>query len=166
MSKPGQTAGPPEFEDSPRFHEREWRVQRVGWAVLILFLLAGASGLLGKGPLAHETIALPNGTLELDRFARRHAPTQWVINLLETPAQGSLELAITAQYISEFEITAITPEPERTELKNGELVFTFAGAQSGGRIVMHLDPQEVGIFRGTVRISGARAIPVRQIIYP
>lgn len=166
MSKPDETAGPPEFEDSPRFHEHEWRVQRIGWAILVLFLLAGASGVLGKGPLSHETIALPGGTLELDRFARRHAPTEWAIDLLQTPAQEDLELAITADYMSKFEIKAITPEPERTELKNGELVFIFAGAQSGGRIVMHLDPQEVGTLRGTVRMNGGDAIALRQLIYP
>lgn len=165
MSKPDKSVGPPEFKDSPRFHEREWRVQRIGWVVLILFLLTGALGLLGKGPMADDTIALTNGSLQFDRFARRHAPTEWVINYSQPPADGSLEFAIDSTFLSEFEVKAITPEPDTTEIKAGEVVFTFA-AQSGGRIVFHLDPQTMGVSHGKLRFNDAEAIPLRQIIYP
>ena len=165
MSKPGKSAGPPSFEDSPRFYEREWLIQRIGWTVLVLFLLVGAAGLLGKGPMAHDSIALPSGTLGFERFARRHAPTEWVIDYSTAPSGGSFEFAISSAYLSKFEVKAITPEPEKTEMKAGEVSFTFA-AQSDGRVVFHLDPQTMGIARGTIRIDDAAAIPLRQVIYP
>ena len=115
--------------------------------------------------MAHDSIALSHGTFEFDRFARRHAPTRWLIAYSQPSSDGNLKIAIDSRFMTEFEVKAITPEPAKTEIETGEIVFSF-DAESAGRIVFHVDPQSMGVAQGTVRINDTEAISLRQIIYP
>ena len=58
------------------FQQRSWKVQRVGWGLMVLFVLAGLSGLLGTGPLSNVTDGDEGGPLwlEYQRFGRLQAP--------------------------------------------------------------------------------------------
>ena len=54
-----QRVGDLEIEQDHDFQRRSWRLQRAGWIVLSLVLLAGLLGLFGSGPLAHATVGAP-----------------------------------------------------------------------------------------------------------
>src|SRR5688500_11374240 len=47
-----------------------WRVQRVGWVIMLLLVIGGLLGLFGKGPLAEHQVQTNGLTLDYDRFAR------------------------------------------------------------------------------------------------
>jgi hypothetical protein len=156
-----------EVQSEQQFHEREWAVQRFGWTLLALFLIAGISGVFGDGPLAHLSIASENGQIEFDRFARRHAPTEWAVSYRQNRNTSEmLELAIDAEYLRKFEVRAITPEPETTRITEGAVLFRFEAEGASGRVVLHVEPQQPGFVEGTFRLNDAPALTVRQIIYP
>ena len=45
----------PDLERLLPFHHKEWIFQRLGWAVMSLFLAAAAAGLLGPGGLSRAS---------------------------------------------------------------------------------------------------------------
>ena len=45
-----------ELETDESFQRNEWRIQRVGWIVWSLVIIAGLIGLLGSGPMSHKEI--------------------------------------------------------------------------------------------------------------
>jgi hypothetical protein len=154
-----------DFHDEQHFHEREWATQRVGWGLLVIFLLFGFAGAFGDGPLADKTIETPEGRIEFERFVRRNATTQWKI----TPQLGNtpqtIRVAIDSAFIDKFQIREITPKPERELVVEGAVTFEFDAPTSSGRIVFHIEAQHTGRPIGTLRIGGASAV-VSQLIYP
>lgn len=57
---------------------REWVIERIGWAIMALILLAALAGLLGSGPLSNARIDHPGSHLsaEYNRFERYQSPTK------------------------------------------------------------------------------------------
>ncbi|HEU4345558.1 MAG TPA: hypothetical protein VFU31_28750, partial [Candidatus Binatia bacterium] len=45
-----------EIEEDLRFQERAWVVQRVGWGVMLLVIVATAAGMFGEGALSSATV--------------------------------------------------------------------------------------------------------------
>lgn len=59
------------LEDIPSFHQRIWRLQRVGWIAMLLVALAGLVGLLGPGSWSRTRVEHPAGLrVEHTLFAR------------------------------------------------------------------------------------------------
>jgi len=42
-------------ESDHRFHRNEWRLQRIGWVLVALFLVLAVAGLFGNGPLEERS---------------------------------------------------------------------------------------------------------------
>src|SRR5262249_50526641 len=108
------------------FQRREWRVQRLGWALMALIILAGLLGLFGNGPLAQRTLS--NGVLQLDFewLARRDAQTSWTLRPRTPPADGLYRVALDANWGQYFRIDAIQPWPSSTRIANGRWIYEFA----------------------------------------
>lgn len=156
-----------EFRAEEIFHLREWMVQRMGWFVLALLLIAACAGLLGNGPLAHQSIATPKGSLLLDRFARRDGPTQWRVEpSADSNEAGALEVRISSRLLEHFEIVAITPSPKEQAIAGESVVFTFHALAPGTHIVFHVEPQHMGWNAGQFQIGDSAPISVRQFVYP
>jgi hypothetical protein len=73
------------FESELAFHQREWRLQRIGWGLLALFLLLALGGLFGDGPLSHSRDASAAGSVEYERFVRDGLATELIV----TPASAA-----------------------------------------------------------------------------
>jgi len=48
------------LETDESFQRNEWRIQRAGWIVWSLVIIAGLIGLLGSGPRSHQETAAEN----------------------------------------------------------------------------------------------------------
>ncbi len=156
-----------EFRAEETFHRREWMVQRMGWLVLALLLIAACAGLLGNGPLAHQRIATRTGLLLLDRFARRDGPTQWRVEPnADANERAALKVRISSQLLEHFEIVAITPNPVDQAISANSVVFTFHVVAPGSHIVFHVEPQHVGWNAGQFQIGDSAPVLVRQFVYP
>jgi hypothetical protein len=79
-----QRAGDLELNQDLRFQRRMWAVQRIGWAVMALVVLAGLLGLFGPGPLSSATAGKEEGPLLVEgyeRFVRFRIPTTLQVRL-------------------------------------------------------------------------------------
>ena len=154
---------PDDFESELIFHEKEWRIQRIGWIVLTIFLALAVAGLFGGGPLSHARVGGAAGSIEYEHFARSGSSTDLVV----TPASaGSVHrIEIPSGYLEAFRIESITPEPTAVRMAGQRLIYEFAAGAPGSSISFHIHPQRLWRQRAVVRIDGA-PLEIRQLTYP
>ncbi|HKU12839.1 MAG TPA: hypothetical protein VJQ52_00510 [Steroidobacteraceae bacterium] len=149
-----------------KFHRTEWRIQRIGWIFLSVFLALALAGLFGNGPLSHTRVAGPQGRIEYQRFVRYGSPSELVITPASGAARGISRVEITAEYLEGFRIESVTPEPTTVRMSGQQLVYEFAAAGAGASISFDVDPQRLWRHRALVRIDGGEALEIRQLTYP
>lgn len=157
--------------DAKDFQRREWRVERVGWVVIALLLVAAILGVFSNGPLSHTTSADPDGDVEVEyeRFVRHMGKAELTVRIGPSAVQDeTATVFISRDLIDSMRLEAISPQPESTT--GGRIGTTFefsADADSPPVISITYRPDEIGVAEGTVRIGddhgGAR---VWQLTYP
>ena len=148
-----QRVGDLEIEQDHDFQRRSWRLQRAGWIVLVLVLLAGMLGLFGSGPLAHATVGAPGAPLRLeyDRFCRNEAPSTLTALLRpSTSRPGEAILHLDRGFTDHFQIERVQPTPDRTEAGPDHSVYAFrvTGPGEPVRVTFRLRPEQIGPLTG------------------
>lgn len=146
-----------------------WRVQRVGWAVILLIVIGATLGLFGHGPLADGQARAEGLTLEYERFARHGAASSLRAEIQPQALRGdTLTLWMTRNYLERAELESILPEPERVVTRGDLVVFTFMIAERSRptRITFNLRPDEYWSARARAGIDGGGSVVFRQFIYP
>jgi hypothetical protein len=155
-------------EDMP-FQERTWRVQRVGWVVMALIVLAGLAGLFAGGPLASAAAEGPGVRVEYGRFERWHGASTLLVRLAADAVQeGRVALLLDGRYVERVQIEHIVPPPERTLTTSEGPVFIYSVAQGGvpGTIAFSIKPERAGVLRGRIGLPGREAAQFTQIVWP
>ena len=153
-------------------HERlEWRIERIGWVIMGVILLAALAGVVGPGPLSKSTRSDHNSKLQLEyeRFARFQAPTVLRIQLASGVAQaGKVRLWISRDYIENAEVKHIDPEPESVEVSEDRMTYTFItrNASRPTALTYHLEPNMYGQTALNIGVEELTQLSVPQFIYP
>ncbi len=158
-----------EIDEDMRHQRLEWRLQRIGWVIGGLFLLAGALGLMGYGPLSRAHAGDASFSVEYDRFQRASALSEYRIAIDPAlAADGRLTLRFDDALLDAVEIERIQPEPERTVLTGGASVMDFPAVAGGGSasVIVSYRPMTFGRVRGSISAGGGPQVALDQIIYP
>lgn len=156
-----------DFKSELEFHRREWRVERVGWVLLAVFLILAVAGLFGSGPLSHvRSGSKDGGSIEYERFVRHGSITALRVRPAATLGHGAMRIEIAASYLRAFRIERIDPEPSSVVVSGERLVYEFAAAPAGAQISFHLHPEELGSHAAQVVIDAAEPLTIRQFTYP
>ena len=166
-----QQAGDLELNQDLDFQRRSWKVQRVAWVLMALFVLVAVLGLLGGGgPLSSTTGGSEADGLriEYDRFLRQGKPSSFDIRAQAAEGENQLRLWIERSYLSSFQLEQIVPEPSQTETHSEQLIFTFDLTQPGDSIELNFElrPERVGSISGKVGIEDGPALEINHFIYP
>lgn len=154
-----------ELEANLAFHRREWRIQRIGWVLVVVFLALAIGGLFGNGPLSRAYTDNGAGRLDYQRFLRYGLSTDLVV----TPAgsaHGVTRVEISGDYLEAFRIERITPEPAAVRMTGPSIVYEFATAAPGASISFHIRPQRLWRRTATVTIDGGSPLRISQLTYP
>jgi hypothetical protein len=156
-------------EDSG-FQRRSWRVQRVGWVLMALLVLAGLAGLLGSGPLSHAKAVHEDGVMavEYQRFARWMAPTQIKVHFgPQAVRDGEVRIWLDRRYVEKTKIEPVVPQPQKVEVGPDRLTYVFAAqaAPGPGTVAFHLEFTTFGLVEGRAGVAGAE-IGFRHLVYP
>ncbi len=160
-----------EIEQDHDFQRRSWRLQRVGWIVLVVVIAAALLGLFGSGPLAHTTVGAPGDPLRLeyDRSGRFDAPSTLTALLRpSTRRPGEAILHLDRGFTDHFQIERVQPTPDRTEAGPDHSVYAFrvTGPGEPVRVTFRLRPDRVGPLTGRVRQDGGSWLTCTQFVYP
>jgi hypothetical protein len=154
-----------ELDSELQFHEREWRMQRIGWALLALFLALALGGLFGNGPLSRSHADGAAGRIEYERFVRYGLSTDLVVRPTGS-AQGVNRIELDARYLEAFRVERITPEPASVRISGPRVVYEFASSAPDAAISFHLRPQRLWRHSSAVSIDGGAPVAISQLAYP
>jgi len=151
-----------EIDEQLSLHKKGWVVQRMGW-VLIVFMLPvlGALGLFGEGPLSQKKEIKGAYETEYERFYRYEKEMQVLIS---SPTSHVAEIALPQQYLKNFRVVRIIPEPEHRLAIGPNIVFQFGG-NSNRLVTIYAVPQTYGSISGIMAINN-QPITLHHYIFP
>ena len=160
-----------EVADDMKFQRRSWRVQRVGWVVMLLVAIAALFGLFGNGPLsgAHAGDTGSGLSISYERFVRKSA--QHSIELeagASSVADGGVKIWIARDWLDANMVVGIIPEPSRSEALPDRIVYTFDAAQSAAPVAIRfeLEARWLGSRRAAAGIVNGPTVQFGQFAYP
>lgn len=168
MSTDSQTGGL-ESASHLTFQKREWRVQRIAWAIMALILAATLAGVFGRGPLARSHAGGPaNGlVLRYDRIARYRALSSLDFLVMSPPVRGELRLWIARDFVDALKVHAVTPEPSAQDISEDRISYVFT--TTGGapfKIRFEVEPNSLWSCTGSAGVGDEQAITFSQFVLP
>jgi hypothetical protein len=158
-----------QIAEDPRFERRERRAQRVFWVVVAVALVASVLGAFGgTGALSEsQRAAAADGSfrVDYDRFGRLKNPGSLAVTLGASTGTGMRTVALSASWLADYELTDVTPDPERVRALPDRYAFTFA-ARAGATVRFDLEPLAIGLHRATVWGPGGARVAFSQFVYP
>lgn len=150
-----------------RFQNMSWTLQRVGWVFLALIILCGLAGLFSHGYLSNA-VARQDGlplTVNYDRFQRMTSLHRFDMSI-PPGTEDEIRLTFNKAFSDLYEIDSIQPQPLRSNVSDGGLIFTFHPPERGDfNAVLWVRPRSFGyvpVEIGTPR--GSLTIPI--VVYP
>ena len=120
--------------------EKMWIAQRIGWILMVLFLVAAILGATGSGgPLSMARVKTPEGIIEYPRISRWQAAAQMTVTL--PPASTSeAQLHLSNELVKLFHVETVSPEPSESVTTPAGHRFTFTVGEGTGpkTIVLHI----------------------------
>ncbi len=153
------------------FQEKEWKAERVGRWSILLFILAGLAGLFGWGPMskASNRDTGQMAWVEYERFTRLKAPVILKVHIEDAPIiDGESSFWLDAEYLRNFRIHYIYPEPDSTEVGSRRVTYNFKVGPEGqlDEVLFHLEPETFGWIQGYIGIEDSEGNSFNQLIYP
>ena len=160
---------PLQLDEDRRFDEASWRLQRIGWVMLLFIEVAAVLGFFGTGPLDKAEVAGNGIRLHYSRFERMASSTDFDITL--EPADRAAEtviLRIERRYLKRLTIDTIVPQPRSTTASGDSIVYSFRRDNAEPlQLTVHARISEgsMGILSGEFG-SETGTVRVNQFVWP
>lgn len=151
-----------DLEDEIRLHETGWTIQRIGWVVILLLLVASALGVFGTGILSKKNITKNGHNIIFEKFVRYEAPMQLTVDAKSK--NNKIEIRIPQTYFKSIELDKIVPEPHRRDLADGMAIFTFE-SKDPTAIKFYLIPEKTGLVKAVFKVNESD-FSITHLIYP
>lgn len=147
-----------------------YRGQQAGRALLVLIVLASAVGLSGHGPLSWTTAEGSTGQLEVryEHFGRRGGSQDVTVRATADAAiDGMWHVTFDGDLPDNFQIDAVTPEPESVTADTTGVRYTFeqSGPDADLDAIFAVTPRGMWREEGHISLNDDR-VAVWQFIYP
>jgi hypothetical protein len=142
-------------------------VERVGWILMGVVIVAAAAGLFGVGPLSWATVRqLPDlAEIEYGRFQRQTAPA--TIRIKTRPRSDGVLIEVDSAFLDAYKISSIWPQPVQSTAVAHGVRFRFDVAEGmPATIAFHVSPERMGFFRPKLTIAGAEPVELPVFIFP
>lgn len=155
-----------QIEEDLSFEQREWKAERIGWAIMAAIILAAVLGAFGgAGVFLYQRLTFTQAVeMEYPLFGRYLTPLTLTFRAPEQNKHSLRTISFSESYAHAMQAERIIPAPSRIEARNGLLVYTFAG--SPREITFSMKAEEAGVVRGQVGVGGQALQSFQQFIYP
>lgn len=169
MTEPLQNPKDCPIDEDLRFQRGAWLVERMGWSVMAVIVLAAFAGMFG-GPTTSQEVRDGSGRLRIDyQHFQRHLDPSVVRLTVDTQGQSIFELTIDKSLTQEFEIRSVIPQPIETQAHDGGLLMKFAASSENNapaEIVIMGIPNTPGRFKGGIALLGESPAALDIFVYP
>jgi hypothetical protein len=155
-------------EDLP-FQKRWWTFEKIVWSFFVLVLLADLSGILGRGPLANADTLTGDGSLRVKYEHVLRENTSSIMTLLPTDAavhDGKFQLYVSDSVVKELGAQRIIPQPDRSTVGNGGVVYTFPATSLPMTVQIELKPSFIGTHPFTIGVAGGQSVRLKSLVLP
>jgi len=168
---PQQQVAPVEVDFDREFIEKWLDRQKYVWYAVILLLAVTLSGLLGRGPLATNTVASESGQVKVtyERVLHYRTPAVIELHLARYLLQnGPMHLRLEGALASKAAFQQIIPQPvSAAPLADGVLAeFPVNKASLQGRVTIVQQPSAVGLLDSKIGLEGGPLLEFRQFVLP
>jgi hypothetical protein len=154
-------------DDNIAFQRKLWKLERVGWLLLLGLMVFALLGLFSRGPLSTQQRMTADEALQLhyQRFQRQDASDTLRVTLRGAPGETQ-HLLLEAPFFDTHNIETIQPQPLAAASEYGGLKLTVR-LDPEGQASVHfgLRPQRIGPVHHRVRV-GNQQLTFWQFIYP
>jgi len=155
-----------EIERADAFLQRERTAQRIGTLFLLLFVIAGAAGLFGDGPLSHVSNASQGMLLEYERFGRATDVTTLAVTVETAASDGNaVRVRMPRTFLSKVWVVETRPQDAFRGFEGDAAVFQVDAADGRARFELLYKPNRFGVLRAVVQPENGTASELRQLIF-
>ena len=159
------------FDEDMGFQRAQWRVERFGWAVMGVIIIAALAGVFGGGGfVARATASDAAGSTEVQyaRFARFSSPMTLEISVTASQSGRPMRLSISDRYLGGMNVQAITPPPTSTSIADRQHVFVFerSASRAAATIRFDLEPAAMGRHEGSITVDDGAPVSFAHFVYP
>jgi len=152
------------------FEKRQWKVQRVGWAAMVLIVVAALLGVFGSGPLSAASVG-DNATLvaHYQRFVRHQGQGELVVKVAPNEAaEGRVEFWLTTEFLGEIDLQGISPEPDEVRSAGDRQIFVFLVDDPTCPLEVSISyfPNGLGRVSGGIGLVDGPDFSFNQLSYP
>lgn len=149
-----------------------WQIQKIGYLVLFILIVAALIGLTGNGIFGTTIKADSSGLLkvEYDPILRSHSDT--VIRLWVRPQslsdKASFALSLSQTSFANAIIKQINPKPISESIDGANLRYTFSASNNSTAMPIQIwfEPQIFGKLNTTVNFHNQSTVTFQQLILP
>jgi hypothetical protein len=145
-----------------------WRLQRAGWAVMLLVMILAVAGVFGTGLFSRAHVRGEGFEVSYPRFQRMTATNDLVVTVPVSQADRT-QIGIHGDHIRSFEISNLTPQSESSMATRDGLFFTFRSVPGRPLVItfrMHASDGTFGSVSGAVSVKGRGRVEFRQVVWP
>jgi hypothetical protein len=177
--KPKQAASAPKsptesvafpIKEDLHYQQVTWAVERAGWAVMAVIVVAALAGLFGGSATRDEARDASDRLQVSYQHYQRHSDPTDIKLTVDTRGQSLFEITVAASLASSFEIRTIVPQPIESQAHEGGLLLKFAATPDGGapaQITITGVPTGAGRVAGNIGLLGETSgAPLDIFVYP
>lgn len=164
-----QRVGDLEISQNLQAEKVEWAVQRIGWVLMAVFLMASLLGLFGNGPLSQAQAGQAGDPLYVRYRRFAHARTETMIEItMVWNGTGRPQVWISKVYLDRVKVIRVIPPPDSVHLENDRTVFVFQGSASAQPTIVtfFVAPETAGALETYVGLVDGPAVTLNQFVYP
>ena len=145
-----------------------WRLERLGWYVLVVTVLLTLGGLFSKGPLSSRQLHSADGRLQVHYQAllRGGSAASLVVHMRGSAGQP-LELEVGGELLQGFSVESLLPQPlKASAVGQGLRLWLLADADGRASLHLRLRSEGAGRYATRVALAAGPALTFEQFIYP
>ncbi len=153
-----------EIEEDLALHETGWIIQRIGWALMLVFLVCALLGLFGNGTLSETKLSAEGTTVRYNKYLRSESDTE--LEIVTNDVRGEIRVELSPDFIKLYKLDRLVPQPSSQKIQDGYTILEFS-ANGRANLAFFLTTREGvrGSVTNTLAINNTQ-FTLSHFIYP